>query len=353
MSNGALPPRVWVLKGPKAGDFAQMSALAAALGWPFEVRSLAFRRWELALHAIPRPSLAAVDRGRSDRLTPPWPDLVLTAGRRNELPARWIRAQAGGVTRLVHVGRPWSAPSQFDLVVSNRQYALEPSARVLVNDLPLVDVDPKRLDAAPLAWRDAFAAYPRPWTAVLVGGSSGPLVMTPARGAVLGARLERFTARTGGSVFVTDSPRTPAGVVDAIAGELRVPAFVHRFSRGAENPYFAFLATADAFVVTADSVSMLAEAMTTGRPVFVFDFLSERGALGQLTAWRWRPLVHRLSHAMGPRRMRRDVHALHRALVDGGRVRWFDDGATPFTPATAPNDDLARTLARVRALFDG
>ena len=38
-----------------------------------------------------------------------------------------------------------------------------------------------------------------------------------------------------------------------------------------ENPYLSMLACAEAFIVTADSVNMLGEACTTGKPVFVFE----------------------------------------------------------------------------------
>ncbi|MBV8506935.1 MAG: mitochondrial fission ELM1 family protein, partial [Alphaproteobacteria bacterium] len=38
-----------------------------------------------------------------------------------------------------------------------------------------------------------------------------------------------------------------------------------------DNPYFAYLALADAFMVTADSVSMICEAAATGNPVHIFD----------------------------------------------------------------------------------
>ena len=38
-----------------------------------------------------------------------------------------------------------------------------------------------------------------------------------------------------------------------------------------DNPYFAYLALADAVLVTADSVSMISEAAATGKPVHVLD----------------------------------------------------------------------------------
>src|SRR3546814_13124599 len=38
-----------------------------------------------------------------------------------------------------------------------------------------------------------------------------------------------------------------------------------------ENPYFAYLGLADAILVTADSVNMVCEAASTGKPVYVID----------------------------------------------------------------------------------
>jgi uncharacterized protein len=38
-----------------------------------------------------------------------------------------------------------------------------------------------------------------------------------------------------------------------------------------DNPYYAYLAVADAFLVTGDSVSMISEAAATGRPVHILD----------------------------------------------------------------------------------
>jgi mitochondrial fission protein ELM1 len=38
-----------------------------------------------------------------------------------------------------------------------------------------------------------------------------------------------------------------------------------------DNPYFAYLALADALLVTADSVSMISEAAATGKPVHTLD----------------------------------------------------------------------------------
>src|SRR4029453_15549206 len=48
-SAGAAAPRVWVLGGKRAGDRAQVIGLAEALGWPYEVKQLAWN----PLHHLP------------------------------------------------------------------------------------------------------------------------------------------------------------------------------------------------------------------------------------------------------------------------------------------------------------
>ena len=86
-------PLIWVLKGPKAGDYAQMKTLVEALGAPALTKNLAFESWELLLHAVPRPTLAGLTRSSRTELTPPWPDLVITGGWSH---AGFRRAREGG-----------------------------------------------------------------------------------------------------------------------------------------------------------------------------------------------------------------------------------------------------------------
>ena len=352
MSNTrARAPNVWILRGPKAGDYAQLQLLARALGVAAMTKQLVFRSWELLLHAYPMPTLAALDRAKSDPLEAPWPDIVLTAGRRNELVALWIRAASGNRSRIVHVGRPWASPRRFDLVVSNRQYLLGETDNVIVNDLPLIDLSESTLAAERATWGAKWAHLPRPWTVVLVGGDSGPLVFTPEWARVLADRVNARRTRNGGSVLVTTSARTAPHSTDALIQALDA-GYAFRWPSNEPSPFRGLLACGDEFVVTGDSMSMLAEATATGKPVLLFDF-SDQGWTP--SAFRWKPLVHRLAMSIGPVRMRRDVGRIHAALVESGRVRRLE--AAPDGPAKVPvpggSNDLERTVRRVRALFDG
>ena len=134
MAEGASGPRsVWGLLGTRAGDNEQVQQLVRALGVPHELKRFVFN----PLRHLPNRVLGARRRSAAGGpLSPPWPDLVVSAGKRSVPVARWIRAQSGGRTKLVHFGRPRAPLAWFDLVITTAQYGLPESSRVLRNCLP-------------------------------------------------------------------------------------------------------------------------------------------------------------------------------------------------------------------------
>jgi mitochondrial fission protein ELM1 len=371
-------PSVWTLTTEKAGDRAQIMTLATALGWPVEEKRLAFNPLYKKNNLLLGASLKSLDRKRSDRLIPPWPDLVIASGRRSVPVARWIRRQAGGRTRLVHIGRPWAPLRLFDLVISTAQYRLPARANVLVNTLTLNRPDDEALAAAAARWAPVFAPLPRPLIAVLVGGDARPFVLTTAAAAALGDQATALAARQGGSLAVTTSRRSSDPAVDRLFAHLPAASFRHRFGDGEDNPYRGLLALADRFIVTGDSASMLSEACRTGKPVHLFPlpeqpdrkvrkarrlrqrYLGRNGERrGPLRAY------YNLLVELGLVKSTRDMTAFHRALAAEGLVQPLDaealDTGTLDTGAldaegaavTTPPEETAlkAALEHVRALF--
>lgn len=363
------PPRVWLLMGHKAGDNSQILALAEALSWQYEIKHMKYWRTELLSNLLLPQTLTGIRRSRSSPLHPPWPNLVITAGRRNEPVARWIRQQSAAACRLVHLGRPWANPQCFDLVITTPQYQIPPAANILLNSLPLHRVNPTRLAAAISEWQPRLAHLPRPYLALLVGGDSGPYVLDQRRVLCLVGEASTMAKKAGGSLLITTSARTPKTAVAALGQVVDVPSYVYRWSPAAkDNPYFGYLGLADGLIVTGESISMLTEACVTRRPVYIFDpgnhpvplhcsGVGDQPSMTDTRQWwqrfdnyRWKPLTHRLAQKLGPRRMRRDVAIMQRHLVDSGRAVWlgqtFPQGQEP--PAL---NDLERAVSVVKALF--
>ncbi len=325
-------PIIWCLLGKKAGDNTQVRALADELGYGYVEKHILARPWELLTHLSLGVTLVGIDRRSSSELASPWPDLVISAGRRNEPVARWIKKQSAQRTRLVHIGRPWAPLDSYDLVVTTPQYFLPAQANIHQNTLPLNRLTPEALNHAARKLLPQIEQLPPPWIVLLVGGDSGRFVFTRAKGARLGELAGGVAQRSGGSLLVSDSSRTPRRSGDALQASLPVPHYCHRWGGGGENPYPGLLAVADAFIVTGESMSMLGEAASRDKPLHIFDMGDGDKPWWTLPHnYRYKPLSHRLAMAFGPRRMRRDVGNIQQALVDSGFASWLDEGSIGAT----------------------
>ena len=343
--------RVWVLLGDRAGDNAQVLRLAEALGWPFEAKRIRYNRLNRCPNLLLGASKLTVDTRRSDSLAPPWPELVIGASRCAAPLARWIKKQSGGRSRLVHLLHTQAPLHYFDLVVTTPQYLLPERSNVLHNLLPLNAAAPEALASSGAQWRERLEHLPRPWIAVLVGGNTSRYRLDAATARQLGQFTSRRARETGGSLLISSSPRTPPDAADALLAAVQGPAYVYRWERTNkdENPYLAYLALADRFIVTADSVSMLAEACSTGRPVELFDSTRPGKQPNRLLGAF--PRSQRFKKALtgwGIVKPRRDFPALHRELMERGLL-CFPGQKQSLQPAKP--DDLARTVTRIRRLM--
>jgi len=365
-------PVIWLLMGDRAGDNSQVLGLGEALDWPLVEKHFTFQPWEKMVNLPWGAHLLGVVRDRSTPLEAPWPDLVISAGRKNEPIARYVREQArkssGKRVRLIHVGRPWAAPPNWDLVITTPQYRLPNAANILHNDTPLHRVTRDRLDAAATSWEERTRDLPRPFIAVLCGGNSGPYPFDQASGNRLATSADALAAELGGSLLVTTSKRTLDETTEALFGAIRSPSIRYRWQPDdPDNPFFAFLGLADHVIVTADSVSMMAEACVTERPVYLYDTGEGRTSMKEnpwldgkgspdsegpkrgRSRWHLKAHIYRLTMRLGPQRLTRDIRIVQQLLIDTKRAAWLGDGHPDPTPA--PLEDMHRAVTRVKALF--
>jgi len=360
-------PRIWLLIGDKLGDNHQVELIAERLTerfqWPVDVRQLRFV--ESARTGKPRfrADASHVDGSRSDALGPPWPDLLLTVGRRPSMVALWVKEQSGGATKIVIVGRPRRWLERFDLIVAPAHHHVPPLPNVVRLGLPLIVPDSTALAAARAQWEARFAQMQRPLFAVFVGGPTKPHVFDRKVAMALMARVAQAVAAEHGSLWVTTSPRTSSDVVAAIAEALPEHGRLFRWAPGsADNPYLGLLACADRFIVTGDSVSMQVEVARLGKPLAIFPLPAEYGfverlrrAAAQAAYGRSaRPWLARL--IMGLQRLGlvqfpRDVVEIHQLLFEQGLAVELGH---PFAPAGSGADvDLEHVVERIGELASG
>jgi mitochondrial fission protein ELM1 len=240
----------------------QCVGLAAAVGLAFTVKRVTPRlpwRW-LPPRACPTGAALA-----AAALAPPWPRLLIASGRQSIAPSLAV-ARASIATFTVQIQDPHLDPARFGLVVAPAHDRLT-GANVVATLGSLHGVTAATLAAARAA-APSLGDLPRPRIAVLVGGANRVYRFGAAEAAALGTRVAALARAAGGSLLITPSRRTGQAAAAAIAAAVQgVPGAL--WDGTAPNPYLAYLAWADAIVVTADSVNMTTEALATGAPVHV------------------------------------------------------------------------------------
>jgi mitochondrial fission protein ELM1 len=250
---------------------------------------------------------------------PPWPDILISCGRRSVAVAMAVQRASAGKTFTVHIQDPHVAPYHFDLVVVPQHDNLR-GDNVLVTRGALHRVTARRLEEGARCLASKLAHLPRPLVVVLVGGSNRSQILSSAVVADLSDKLAVLCRRYGAGLAVTPSRRTGAHNEKMLRQRLQdLPAVVWD-GQGA-NPYFGYLGLADTIVVTSDSVSMVSEACATGKPVYVY-------ALGN-----------------GGARLQR----FHQSLFQAGITRPFMGNLEKWS--YSPLDDALQVAAVIRQRF--
>jgi mitochondrial fission protein ELM1 len=344
----ATPPSVWTLTDGEPGNDAQVDALASVLGWPRDQISPEmgpFSRLPFVSRGAHLRGLDAQSSGRT-RLHPPWPDLLIVAGRRVAPVARWVRVASRGRTRVVALGAKAATPAdEVDLAVTPRGAMLFPHPHRIEIDRPLVVSDPMSFakSSATSAWQDRLASLSggdRGSSDEIGIGSGRRLVLTIGSGTerlgldgtaaeALGRLVAESASGLGASVFVSASRHARPEVFEGVLRGLGRVAFVHHETadqRPEERPWTALLESADLFVMAGLGETSLAEICATGRPVFLTPQLRSGRRFWSGLRDRWlRMLVERAqarpANDRGTTRPQEGLELLCARLIDRGWVR--------------------------------
>jgi uncharacterized protein len=258
------PPLIWIATEDLAGTRNQCLGVAEALGTLPVIKTISLREpWKsLSPYLGCEGSYSFVN---SD-LIPPWPDILIASGRKSIAAARYIKKQSGGKTFTVQIQDPRIHPKNFDLV------AVPSHDPTRGENVIVTTAAPNRITAEKLLTaRDGFSnilsSLPAPRIAVLIGGNSKVHRMTPAITEKICDQLLALV-QSGYSLMITASRRTGEENAHILKSKLNHQNIFFWDGLG-ENPYFGFLAWADAILVTSDSTSMISESATTGKPVYI------------------------------------------------------------------------------------
>ncbi|MFM9890479.1 MAG: mitochondrial fission ELM1 family protein [Rickettsiales bacterium] len=311
---------VWGLIDDRTGHTGQVLGLISRLGLPYVLKRLDYNLLARLPASLLGANLFGVTGAHSQHIAPPYPALVIAAGRRTLPVLRYIKRQSPG-TKTMYLMWP-ETRAGIDLIAVPEHDDAPADAQVVTTLGPLHAVTAETLSAARGAWGAQFTHLPRPYIMLSLGGATSHGSYSAADWREIIQRSIKLAGH--GSLLVTTSRRTPAEALAILEPLLQLPHILHRFDRDKDNPYLGFLACADGVVVTGDSLNMCAEACVSGKPVYIY-----------------------ASEKVAPPKHRR----LHEALFVRGMARPFDYDANLDWKPNAALDDVEKVAREIKARF--
>lgn len=305
--------KLWIITEGLVGTENPCRGVAQALGAEPNIKRISLNQpWKTFC-----PYLGFETTGTfHPKLEPPWPDLLITNGRKALAAARYIKKQSDGKAITVHLQDPRVKAPFLDLIAAPAHDEVKAANAMETLATPNM-ITPELLENAKHDFSE-LGKLPSPKIAVLIGGRSKAYDIPENHVKTLTEQLKALNA----SLMVTCSRRTGEANTKLIHDALQQVPNNYIWDGEGPNPYHAMLALADFILVTADSTSMISESCTTGKPVYMVDLPG------------------------GSQRITR----FHNTLMSHGALRKFEGNLEPFT--YEPLDDAKKVAEEIKNRFN-
>lgn len=267
--------KILILADDRPGTSSQAIGLAEETGWPYQVIKLEYGLLSILPNLFFSDSIFRLTKKSRSQISQikTKPKIIISAGRRAAPIALYLKKKLRSDSKVVQIMNPNIDFKKFDLVILPEHDSIKNQSHPnLVTSIgALTRVDQKRLEEESKKFPELQKINKRK-IALLVGGSSKKTSFEIDSIKKLADLASNFANKKNAKLLVLNSRRTSGELTSNLKSSLKCDFDFFDWNLVKENnPYFAILANADAFVITGDSVSMISECCSTGKPVFIFD----------------------------------------------------------------------------------
>ncbi len=274
--NPLIKKEVWVLCDKRAGNVSQALGLADQLGYEYRIIDLSYNLLAVLPNIILGPNLYSLDvKSRFKLKNPPYfPVMAIAAGRRAALALLYIKKASQNKTKIIQIMNPEIDHKKFDFIILPRHDSIKNVTPNMLQTIgSLGRINDRAIEFEKERFAQWFADIKKPKIALFVGGNSKNTVFDAKSAFKLAKQMSKIANNMQSKLLVLNSRRTSNKLTKALksglSGDFKFFDF-HQIKEN-ENPYLAIVGYSDFFVVTGDSVSMISEVCSAGKPIYIFD----------------------------------------------------------------------------------
>lgn len=261
---------IWVLTDYRKGNSAQSIAIAEELGIGYETKYIEYNfiaKLPNFLLGKNAPHIKSVSKTMLIADSPP--KLIISSGRRTAKVAEYLKKLYPDV-KIIQIMKPNISQEIFDLIILPQHdvFSAKPKCKVIRTIGALNNIKSKI---------SKYKALPRKFISmksfigVLIGGDTKEYRFTKKDATQLCDYISNAASYNDKPALITFSRRTPKHVKKLFYKNLTWPNIIYDPTIDqSENPYIGILKFADSIILTCDSVSMISETASSGKPLYVY-----------------------------------------------------------------------------------
>ena len=267
-------PLIWTLTDNRPGNNSQVLGVAQYINYPYKKIKVTYNNFFFLRSIFGNGSSIGFTKDTISLAEEPWPDLIISAGRRAAHFASWVKTRSKISTKLVSIMFPGRRIyNNFDILAIPKHdniFKVKHSSKIIrINGAPTYISD-SILAQQKAQFSEIFDNFPKPLIAVLVGGDTKKYKYT-LQDTYSFLNDISFLSKTSNGTFLLATSRRTSNMMQSILHE-GIPNLGHSSIWGRENinHYLSYLALADEIIVTGDSITMCSEALSTKKPVYIY-----------------------------------------------------------------------------------
>jgi len=271
-----LKKEIWILADDRPGTVSQSVGLAEEIGLDYKIINVTynfFARIPNCFFSNSLVRLSAESKKKFQNLDY-LPSLVISAGRRSAPIALFLKNKSENKTQIIQIMNPDLDFSKFDFVILPKHDQTDEAkfSNVITTIGSLTKVRENVVEAEQKKFAAQFNEIKKIKIALLLGGSSNKTKFTKDSAVKLAKISATIAKNMNATLLILNSRRTSDELTNAVKLNLDCDFKLFNWKEVRDqNPYMAILGYADFFIITGDSVSMISECCSTGKPVYIFD----------------------------------------------------------------------------------
>ncbi|GDX35530.1 hypothetical protein LBMAG18_00410 [Alphaproteobacteria bacterium] len=272
------PAKLWILADDRPGTFSQSLALAQALKIKYEIIKIDYNFFSklpnfllklYPLHFNRNNLKQLVEKTINNNLQP---QIIISAGRKASLIGIFLKKKFEK-TKLIQIMQPEINYNKFDIVIlPNHDKPKYKKGNILYSVGALNQINPEIIIENKEKFKKIFNKINQKIVVLLVGGNSKKNYYDKKSVIKLCHETNNFVKKLNCQLLILNSRRTSPEITQLIKKNINCQNIFFEWDKVKNNnPYLASIGFADYFIATGDSVSMISECCSSGRPVFIFD----------------------------------------------------------------------------------